>query len=570
MDPLFEEIKAAFDKWYGPNPPTKASGVLVLPDPDVKPTIKFIPPPSSPVQGQARVGRPVQQNFYFPQQPDSPLRRYFLEFVEGSTEEVLDAVEIPNVNHVESDSPLAANLTWTYDGMYEEHSGFAERNYVLRGRSGQRRHQLIAYYKFLNFLEKYAKTMAENKGALTRRSDTKLVLNFPWEGESYYCTVTAVKQVSTTATSRFSYEYLITLRTHGLATRKWSLPETLRLLAVSGDDAGMGSESLREAWTALAEVPESMYPVYEGIGNLLSITARTEYLQSRGSVGFSGLPREQAKTLYVKAKSTKTRILTVWDQATEAYREAERLSGRLDAVLSWLSQVMAAVEQMYGAVCAHIGSEVDAQPSDGLETVPVLYPSTNEPLIVDYVREGDSSLFDVAQRVYGSRERWWILARINGFQDARTRGDGEPLAPDQTLFIPHPDGVTHGAVADIYGTDLRVGTDGDLVLSGTTDVAVVSGVDCVKQNLRHRYMTIKGENRSFREYGMPKLIGTIATSDIGGQVMSAVKRQTLRDHRVAGLSQLSAQRVGGTVSVDVAVELVANVTTPVSFQYPGL
>lgn len=519
----------------------------------------------------------VNQNHYFGSDPNTPARHYYLELVEGDVDQVIDSIEIPNVNHWEGDNPLAVVRTWTLEGMYEEHAGFVERTFMLRGRSGKTRLSLVLFQKFRNFLEKYANLSADNKNAFTRAKDIRLVLNFPWEGESYYCTVMSFKPMSDISSSRCSFEYAIVIKTQGFATRKWALPQNiLKFLDTPGDDAdhtGINHPCFKRSVTVLEDGTVDIPPVPED-ADFIYGKAPTIYPQvaqiGQAMGGMRSGARSTYQSIFDLGSGGLEHSYLLWDNANEDVRELERITRRFTTVVGWYVWLCLQAQEAMGLRSYHLTD--DSAPGFPVTDyyAPIPPRDGREPLVVETVQESDTSAFDIALRVFGSRTMWLRIVRANDMLDARTKRDGTTLLIGDRILVPSAIGVSKNQVNDIYGTDIAIGQDGDFVLSGTTDIAVVTGIDNVDQNLTHRFKTVKGENKAFPEFGLPKIIGTIATSDLSGQVMSAVKQQTVRDHRVSGISQMSVSREGGTVTVDMGVEIVANAVMPKGFQYPGL
>jgi hypothetical protein len=512
---------------------------------------------------------PVKQNFYFA--VDTATRNYYLELVEGSVDNVLDSIELPYVNHIETDVPLAVTRTYTVGGLYEEHSGFVERSFLLRGRSGPSVIDGMRFKKFRNFLEKYAELSATNRNAFVRGRDIRLVLNFPWEGESYYCTLMQFKPSSSISSSRMTVEYGLALKTNGLATRKWTLPGNIKkYLDTPGIDdrhTALDHYCFLASAQEYRDVPPDGAPIYAGARSLyeeaLIVNKKTGQYNSTVDHG-------AYKSLYGQAERASDKAYVAWDNSVEDVRTEERLSGRYATIVGWFWWIMRQAKELHGVLFQRITSDVDPDHITVRGVAPVPSRNNNTPLIVDIAQREDMTAFDVSMRLYGDRSKWAAIVRANDMLDARTKADGTPLSVGDRLLVPSVEGVPGAQALDIYGTDLHLGDDGDLVLSGTTDVACVSGVDNVAQNLARRYRTMRSQNKAYPGYGLPRLVGTVATSDLSGLVMSAVKTQTLSDHRVSGVSQLAVARDGSTVSVTVTATIVSNNTVSRQFDYPGI
>lgn len=506
------------------------------------------------------------ENYYFT--PDSPTRHYYLEIVEDPSQAPIDSIELPYVSRVECELPLAVARTYTIAGLYEEHSGFVERAFTLAGRSGYDKLDIVRFHKLRNFLEKYAKLSADNKNAFVRGKDVRLVLNFPWEGESYYATMMLFRPMSSAGTSRVSYEYSIVLKAYALAARKWSLPANIvAYLDSPGVDArhtGLNHPCFRDSVGAYKDVPPTSAYIYK------MREPYDEALEIERTMGphAVGLDNTMLQTLYQVVTSGYDQTYALWEAADYELWAVERLTGRFTTIVGWLAWIQRQVLEMLGVQFRHIGDTVDGSPTNS-GVAPIPNRESTEPVTVVTAQDGDRTAADVAYRYLGSRGQWLRIVQLNGMLDGRTRADGTILSPGHKLLVPLPgSGLPKNQAYDTYGTDIAIGPDGDFVLSGTTGVGLVSGLDNVRQNFDHRFRTVRGTNKAFPEFGLPELIGTLSTSDLPGQVMSAVKVQSLSDHRVTGISALSVTEDGGTIRVAAALDVVANPPVTVAFDYP--
>ncbi len=169
------------------------------------------------------------------------------------------------------------------------------------------------------------------------------------------------------------------------------------------------------------------------------------------------------------------------------------------------------------------------------------------------VSRTERTAHDVAQRYLGDRALWLEVVRLNKMTDARTKNDGTPLTTNDSLLVPLAGGVPN--IGDVYGTSVLI-RDGDIVCEGGTSTVMVTGVDNLYQNHRHRMQTVRGTNKAFPSFGLPPVIGTVETTDVPGQLLSAVRLQTLADHRVRGIAEMSLTEEADKLVVDYVIETV--------------
>lgn len=130
------------------------------------------------------------------------------------------------------------------------------------------------------------------------------------------------------------------------------------------------------------------------------------------------------------------------------------------------------------------------------------------------VLEGDT-LVSIAVRELGVSE-WLILAQLNHMKSPSTYLDGSPLAAGDVILCPDHLNKTQIKAFDpnhLYGVDLLLGADGDLVLKGsaTDDVELAAGAYALRQGLTHRMLVRRGDSLVFPNFGLGLGPGDAAT-----------------------------------------------------------
>jgi hypothetical protein len=188
------------------------------------------------------------------------------------------------------------------------------------------------------------------------------------------------------------------------------------------------------------------------------------------------------------------------------------------------------------------------------------------PVAATSVTDPNTTLLDIANRVFGDRNQWPILAELNNMQDARLFIDGRPLQPGDRVLYPAPTGVLNADPESAYGTNLRI-VDGDLVSVADRDVALISGLENFYQCFKHRMLTVRGANRSYPDFGLPPVVGTSGGVDVPAQLLSAVRRQTLSDHRVADVSELQLEERLDHYDISLSITTAIDEKRTASFSY---
>lgn len=556
----------------------------------------------------------VSQNYYFDVGPTAYPNRYYLELIDGpSVSNRLDAIECPYVNSVRASFPSAVERTWTIESLYEEHRGFRQREFTLTGRSGFTELQLVRFHKFRNFIEKYQELSALNKNAFVRARDIRLVLNFPFEGESFYATATSFEYARDPNDSRLSFKWTLKLVTYGFATRKWSVPAAFQqFLDRPGDNTdhtGIGHRCHRYAIEAIAKAPpgeSNLFPGNDDVMDAVDGVRPGALPKPTTDLSGSGLgpPSDDADRLRDLWYSTLDAIaLTygLWNNLSPFLRARSRL--RVTAVLRWYNELhqQAAIglglryESIVASAEAYLVSrpgtldligQGNAGPLGFMFSLnasahrppshqpkrpkpPRALPFSPAPVISATVSGGDLSLADVAQRMLGDRHMWPAIAQLNGWTNARYDKWGRPITPGMTLLVPAPAGTPSPGADDLYGTGLAI-VDGDLVMVGTTDIGLVRGEANLRQNLNHRMLTERGTNTTFPQFGLAHRVGDSASSDVAGSLMADIKTQVLADHRVSRITKLRVIEDGRstTLRAEFEAEAITRARTKTSFTMP--
>lgn len=167
------------------------------------------------------------------------------------------------------------------------------------------------------------------------------------------------------------------------------------------------------------------------------------------------------------------------------------------------------------------------------------------------VIQGDT-IFSFAAREMGDAENWLLVVLTNDLIQPYISLSGAPgtVRPGDSLFVPvaappsspqlissgGPDQPGDQVLADIHGTDLRRGADGDLLIDqehGRADVLLVAGISNYTQALRLRLQTVKGTNAVFPRYGVPRAVGRPGTQEQVIRLQVETEAAVLEDPRTA-------------------------------------
>lgn len=163
----------------------------------------------------------------------------------------------------------------------------------------------------------------------------------------------------------------------------------------------------------------------------------------------------------------------------------------------------------------------------------------------------------IAHREMGDANRWPELVWINSLtwpyvtDDERLVGPGVLLS-GQFIKVPAPAGVwTDDADrGQVYERDAAM-VSRRLVVAEDGDLAVVAGADNLRQQLKHRIDTPRGQARRHPEYGclIWRLQGTVNGPTAGALGAEYVKATLLADYRVASVDTASAEVSGDAIRI---------------------
>ena len=183
---------------------------------------------------------------------------------------------------------------------------------------------------------------------------------------------------------------------------------------------------------------------------------------------------------------------------------------------------------------------------------------------------GDT-LASIALRAIGDRRAAPYIAKINGLRYPFISESGEPgtvtfgskiLVPQFADQSPRPAYGNRRASEDrrLYGQDLKLTPDGDLIVAGgKTDLAVISGVPNLKQAFETiRIRTRLGSNAVFPGIGYPDLIGAESSQDNIAASIIGARQCALSDPRIASTSIEQARDLGDGVLIALTCRAINN------------
>lgn len=534
--------------------------------------------------------------------------RFFEDWKAQPEENAGLSVDLPYVSRVSMSAPNAVVRTRGMDGtVYAEHAAIPQRTFVIEGRSGtfsapttdaQAGLDIRRFTNVRNLIETYAATSARNKSALVRFKDSRLVLDFSFEDEAYFCDVVDFNYRRTTESSTFSFEYTLTLVTNApmgrqanpVSLQTWkkaaAAPEGTGIAIRKGEDElesqriefqRKAGEKFIDDILRLNSYWRSAEQPFVNVDKLATFTCSELYDLRVGISMLSGT-LDSILPATVLRMGTRARIKTYLAHNSYILDLMHSLKGASNIgcpAPPWSNAVYNALPYtaLVAAFIRAINPSHARSPQTSEVSLPyrpgLLAPIPGNPAQgpeQDFVvPQGMTNANDIAAYWYGDYNFAWRIMDANRMRDAYTFGDGTPLEPGVTIKLPSPDKPV-AKNNDILGTDLLI-ENGDLVLVGYNDVKRVSGYPCYSQNLLHRMQTFRGQNKVFPNYGLPDDVLSSAGATIPATIRTQVKDQIRQDHRTSKVERITLTELGDKVQVTVIVKPIAGPKGQLKFYY---
>lgn len=177
------------------------------------------------------------------------------------------------------------------------------------------------------------------------------------------------------------------------------------------------------------------------------------------------------------------------------------------------------------------------------------------------VRRGDT-LQKIAARELGNANRWYELITINGllppFVSDTPAGDRVAVA-GQMIMVPAPTRPAGGNTdpENVFEADMSLNRGRLEVENG--DFKVVTGRSNLRQALRHRVDTERGELLYHRDYGslVKRMLGAVNGPTAALLSAQYAKAAVAADPRIQRIRSATAETVGDTTRISVVAEPIS-------------
>ena len=508
-----------------------------------------------------------------------------------------ERVILPNVADVQFSRPHAVVTTWTLGAHPVHHySGIRSQKIMMSGRSGLKtRFETegvtsetasdlsgpALFRKLEKFLEKFERDAGRATSFVQRPPE--LILHMLWEGKKLKVEHERFHWGRSAQRSRHSYEWSLDFESHGELNQDpiegplSALTEAFEVAkkitgAVNSVSIGLAKarEILDDSRTQLDQFREPVRAVAK--------LARQWSIVARSGRSLAEWPKAFMEDFWYMSTEALVAVFNTWD-ATPFGVKGPRRSGFIE-VMELIAEARKATQTALGLGYTKLPTysvTKDVQESGlaalpqwsskesallSLDPIPGKYTTRNGQLTRVYQAKSGDTLQSIAWALLGDRSRWIEIAELNGITSPSVFSDSGPLFIGQTILVPAATGdgalLPGLSTSDLYGTDLRLSSDGDLVAQGDgdSDVETISGVPNLRQGLINRMMTVQGDNATFPGHGLPEIIGRPNTDIRISSAAIEADAQFRRDPRISSVNELVVDDNGDELVVTAELQPV--------------
>lgn len=188
-----------------------------------------------------------------------------------------------------------------------------------------------------------------------------------------------------------------------------------------------------------------------------------------------------------------------------------------------------------------------------------------------YTVKGQDTLQRIALDELGNSDLWQYIASIN-----EGVSSNEDISAGDEIFLPlqvEPgEGVnkeqfilTEDFTRDPYGTDIKIDSDGNLIVQESNDVSLIAGIENVKQAINLRLNTLSGSMIKQSVYGIATQAG-LAGSDLAIKYMkTAIRASLVQDPRIEKVENMIVTFDRDALKIGMSVKVIGiNNTIPVT------
>ncbi len=180
--------------------------------------------------------------------------------------------------------------------------------------------------------------------------------------------------------------------------------------------------------------------------------------------------------------------------------------------------------------------------------------------LASYTVKGDETLQSIALEALGDSSLWVYIAEINNI------GGNDEISSGDQIYIPRASAsdeedtrdsfiITEDTNRDPYGADIRLDEDGNLVVSASNDVSIITGLENIMQAVDMRLATIQGSLIKQTAFGILAGAGLAGTALTLSYLRMSIRSSLLEDPRIAEIKNLRISWASDVIqaSMDISV-----------------
>jgi hypothetical protein len=179
-----------------------------------------------------------------------------------------------------------------------------------------------------------------------------------------------------------------------------------------------------------------------------------------------------------------------------------------------------------------------------------------------YTVKGQDTLQSIARNELGDEDYWPYVAFVN--TDINTNDD---LVAGNTIYLPvqvdPSEGInkeqfiiTEDITRDPYGTDIRIDSDGNLVIQENGDFGLISGIDNIKQSIDLRLNTVAGSMLKQSAFGLSVGAGLAGTTMAIRYLKMALRATVIQDPRVESVDDIIVYLEKDTIYINMTIKII--------------
>jgi len=301
-------------------------------------------------------------------------------------------------------------------------------------------------------------------------------------------------------------------------------------------------EISKDPFSALAEIDEALDAIEEGMQFATDILSAISLVRQQAKLvygrlnlflnnvgGFVEAPLNTIKQMFEMNMDLLKAVKPAWDTAVITYDQYMSIGEYIHANIANSLAI-------YGyAIEAGSQASKELTRSVGRSTAPSLDTFSFDSYTT-YIVKGQDTFQSIALYVLGDLSLWPHIAEVNSMIDNTDLVVGEsiyiPQQADATATSKDAFILSENIIKDPYGVDIRLDTNGNVVVQENNDLALVTGIENLMQAVNTILTTDIGSVLTQSALGLANVLGRAGTDATLSYIRMNIKFALLRDSRI--------------------------------------